>query len=864
VTTQKTDMCETENQAQMDWLSRRTMLYGLAGLALSGCGGGGDTQGEGGATALAATTDDGLKRALAATDTSTAFVHPGLLHTEVDFDRMRRNLANEPWKSTWQILTVTNGTGSGKASLTRTPGPAVSIVYRGYDGVNAENYSRLFNDIAAAYACALRWRLSGDTRYADKAVTIMDMWSSTLTAISGTSDKFLACGIYGYEFANAGELMRGYAGWSTTGFDRFKSMMRNIFYPMCHDFLVNHNGYTGVKVAHYYANWDLCNTAAIMAIGVLCDERALFDEAADYFKSGAGSGAIPQAVYYVHPGHLGQWQESGRDQGHTVLGVALAGALCEMAWNQGVDLYGWDNNRFLMGAEYIAKSNLKGSDGTYNVVPYVRYANEIVKGAAAQTVLSVDSIGEVRPCWALVYNHYVRRRGLGAPYTQQFAALVAPEGGGGNYGTTSGGYDQLGYGTLTHTQEAAAVGAGASGLTAYVSGGAIVLSWWGCAGGIRYSVQRAPTAAGPFVEVASVTGTLLTFTDTPPSDGRWYYQVVANSAAGALPASSPASAVSGTFLHTKLSMQQSAGNSIPDASGNGHDATLSGSASWGLGRASGRYALVLSGGYVQLPSNLLDDVGDFTVAAWVNCASIGANAKIFDFGSGLSRYLSFAPKDSTGYSKFAFTVTAVDGEVVIPTTQAFPLGRWVHVALSVSGRNAALYWDGVAVGTSTDFFQAPFRLGATTQNWLGRSQNSSHPNLSGKLDDLRIYWGGLSAAQVLSLAQDQVIYVNASAGLRFVVQGATLNRATGRYVGAVTLLNESAASLSGVHQLALSGLASGITLAEAAGQLPGSSAPFVQLNLSLNPGASVTVPLNFINPSRLAIAYTPSLYRSLT
>jgi hypothetical protein len=50
-----------------------------------------------------------------------------------------------------------------------------------------------------------------------------------------------------------------------------------------------------------------------------------------------------------------------------------------------------------------------------------------------------------------VYNHYARCCGLHAPYTAQFAAEVRPEGGGGDYRPDSGGYDQLGFGTLTCT-----------------------------------------------------------------------------------------------------------------------------------------------------------------------------------------------------------------------------------------------------------------------------------------------------------------------------------------------------------------------------------------------------------------------------
>src|ERR1051325_1066231 len=113
-----------------------------------------------------------------------------------------------------------------------------------------------------------------------------------------------------------------------------------------------------------------------------------------------------------------------------------------MAWNQGDDLYGYDNNRLLKGFEYIAKYNL-GYE-----VPFTTYRNCI---GIVQTKISEDQRGNVRPVWEMVYNHYVNRKGLAAPYTSLFAQRVRPEGGGGNYGPNSGGYDQLGYGTLTFT-----------------------------------------------------------------------------------------------------------------------------------------------------------------------------------------------------------------------------------------------------------------------------------------------------------------------------------------------------------------------------------------------------------------------------
>ncbi|AZE55172.1 hypothetical protein C4K03_3017 [Pseudomonas synxantha] len=365
---------------------------------------------------------------------ASAFVHPGLLQTEEDFIRIREKLANrnQPWLAGWQKLIANR-----HASLAWNPSP-VAVVYRGADGRHPENYARLFNDAAAAYALALRWQLSGDTAYADKAVAMLNQWSTTLTAIEGTSDRFLASGLYGYQLANAAELLRGYSKWTAADFHQFQRMMLTVFYPMNHDFLVRHNN---ARVDHYWANWDLANMNSMLAIGVLTDRRDIYDEAVNYFKHGAGNGAIEHVVWKLHSNGLGQVQESGRDQAHTLLDIALLGSFCQMAWSQGDDLFGYQNNRVLQGAEYVAKYNL-GHD-----VPFTPFINSGFK----QTVISPEHRGDIRPIWELLYNHYVVLKGLKAPNVKAFAQKVQVEGGGGDYGPNSGGYDQLGYGTLLYS-----------------------------------------------------------------------------------------------------------------------------------------------------------------------------------------------------------------------------------------------------------------------------------------------------------------------------------------------------------------------------------------------------------------------------
>ncbi|MDQ0688635.1 hypothetical protein QF032_007671 [Streptomyces achromogenes] len=370
----------------------------------------------------------------------TTFIHPGMLHNAGDIHRAKVRVAagTDPWLSGWNRLTA-----NSHAQSTWTPNPQATII-RGGTG---ENYGILYNDIAAAYQNALRWQVGGTAANGDTASKILNAWSSTLTTVTGNADRFLAAGIYGWELCQAAELMRGYAGFDLAA---FQEMMVNVFYPLNNDFLTRHNG---ACITNYWANWDLCNMASVMAIGILTDSAAKYDQAVTYFTSGAGNGSLAHAVPYLFTDSdgyaLGQWQESGRDQGHTVMGMGQMGAICEMAWNQGDDLYSYDSRRFMKAAQYVAKYNL-GQE-----VPYTTYTWGTGQSCAqsSQTVVAAGSRGQVRPVWAMLHFHYNRRLGLDDKYVSaMYYNVASPEGGGGDYGATSGGYDQLGFGTLMYAK----------------------------------------------------------------------------------------------------------------------------------------------------------------------------------------------------------------------------------------------------------------------------------------------------------------------------------------------------------------------------------------------------------------------------
>ncbi|MGN6319422.1 LamG-like jellyroll fold domain-containing protein [Trinickia sp.] len=711
-------------------VSRRDFMKGLGATLVAGCGLGGP---------LAAAAGTMSRQASTGTRQFERFTHPGLLHTEADFLRMRTKVGAHasPWIDGWEVLVA-----NGHTKLTNEPNPQ-PVIRRG--GGN-ENYWILYNDIAAAYGDALRWKVSDDPSYAIKAVAYLDRWASTLTALEGNSNVALAAGIYGYQFANVGEIMRSYSGWSASGLAAFQKMMREVFYPINHSFL---HRPVDVKRTHYWANWELCNLASMFAIGVLCDDADIVDDAVEYFKNGAGNGSIDKAVYFVHPGYLGQWQEAGRDQGHTMLGIALTGAICEMAWNQGIDLYGYDNNRFLAGAEYVAKSNLKRPDGAFYTVPFATYQNCDV----TQAVFSTGSQGGGRPCWALVANHYINRRGLAAPYSQRFAEQMTPEGGGGNYGPNSGGFDQLGYGTLTCTRDPGTPAVTPSGLTGYASEGKVVLSWWGCSDALSYNVKRASHAGGPYTTIKRGIADLLTYTDTPPTAGTYFYAVTAQRSSGESALSNQAKVITAVQLLAHLSFDEGSGPAAADSSGNGHTATLDG-AVWATGRRGHAVSLNGSGAYVALPDDLLADVSDFTIAAWVFWNGAQTWARIFDLGAGIGRYMMLTPsadrRSNNAAMRFSLTVNGF-GDQMIDAAAELPSKRWVHVAVTLSGSTGTLYVDGASVGSNPRMFLAPFRLGSTTQNWLGKSQYAADASFNGLIDDFRVYRGGLSAAQIVSL-----------------------------------------------------------------------------------------------------------------
>jgi hypothetical protein len=154
--------------------------------------------------------------------------------------------------------------------------------------------------------------------------------------------------------------------------------------------------------------------------------------------------------------------------------------------------------------------------------------------------------------------------------------------------------------------------------------------------------------------------------------------------------------------------------------------------------------------YARLPGGIVSGLNDFTISAWVNPQTVDTWARVFDFGSSTDVNM-FLTVSAGSAPRFAITMNGGGNESRLSGTAPLPAGEWTHLAVTRSGTTGTLYVNGVAVATDPNMTLSPASLGATTNNWIGKSQYGADPLLNAAVDEFQIYDRGLSAAEVQSL-----------------------------------------------------------------------------------------------------------------
>ena len=250
-------------------------------------------------------------------------------------------------------------------------------------------------DMKAAWDCAQKGQH-------EKALEIINAYANKLQRLDGHDAPL--CLIQGYWLCRAMMIEKSLTpGPSPKERGEWEVMLRRAMVPTMDKFEANSPYANG--------NWGAIVNRFRMACALAMDDKVMYQAAIDYYLHANDNGALPNYV-----SETGQCQETGRDQGHAQLGLGAMCEICEMAWEQGDDLWGALDNRLMKGIEYTAKYNL-GYDVPFETWTDCTglYNDWTVPGAMGR--------GKLWQIYKMPYNHYVGRKGLKMPYTKKVLAL---------------------------------------------------------------------------------------------------------------------------------------------------------------------------------------------------------------------------------------------------------------------------------------------------------------------------------------------------------------------------------------------------------------------------------------------------------
>ena len=293
-----------------------------------------------------------------------------------------------------------------------------------------------------------------------------------------------------------------------------------------------------------------------------------------------------------------------------------------------------------------------------------------------------------------------------------------------------------------------------TGVNAIANARSVQLSWNASTatdlGG--YTVLRSTNSGGPYDTVArSLTNNA--FTDKFANQTKTYYYIVKavdkslNSSGGSAEVS--ATPTGGSVLIAHYAFDGGFGDDTVNAN---NPIVTNGSPTFVTGTNGSAMNLDGSSQYVMLPANMLADVTNFTIAAWVYWNGGAAWQRIFDFGNSPVEYFFLTPSSGGGTLRFAVTTNNYWNEQYMEVAP-LPVGKWQHVAVTLNGTTARLYTNGVlAASTSVLIPPASFN---PALNYLGKSQYDADPLFNGRLEKVYVYNYALSNAEITRLMAGQ-------------------------------------------------------------------------------------------------------------
>jgi Concanavalin A-like lectin/glucanases superfamily/Bacterial Ig-like domain (group 2)/Immunoglobulin I-set domain len=249
------------------------------------------------------------------------------------------------------------------------------------------------------------------------------------------------------------------------------------------------------------------------------------------------------------------------------------------------------------------------------------------------------------------------------------------------------------------------------------------------------------------VPIPGATGTVLTLLSLHFSDAASYTLQISNAIGTATSPATVLSVVSNPFLVHRWSFTTDGTDSI-----SGSNATLVGSASYSGGQ------LVLPGGGSHVSYATVNIAPTFAASASLTFEgwytdSVPANwAKVWMFGASTANYIDFTPQrganggiPSISFNPFGTEVNTAGQALEPPVLTAGTVYHAVAAYDSV-GNKISLYLNGVLVATNNMLGSDLTHINASS-GLFGESLFGD-PDLTGSLDEMRVWRGVLSPAQV--------------------------------------------------------------------------------------------------------------------
>jgi hypothetical protein len=339
--------------------------------------------------------------------------HPGIFSSQAELDFIKTTVATNPTHPMTRAFAALRTSRFGV--LTYQPRPLPIITTQA--NVTTADESELRAAPKAAYAHALQWVVTGLPVHRDKALQVLDAWAMILQDIQasdGANDQPALEAAWATPiWINAAEIMRYYdngaAMWPEASIQRFDVMV---------DVLMN---FVNMMLAQNRTNnWGTSGALSMMAAGAYQNKQALFDAGVQYWRK-----LLPINVFAT-----GQLGETCRDCVHAQYGIVGLIQGAEVAYHQGVDLYGTvlagdDGPRLIKGMEYMTQS-LQG----------------VAQPATCGATSCAGNGNDHYAGWEMGFNHYVNRMKMPLPHTQDFVTTSNRVAGAGDH--------FLGWTTITH------------------------------------------------------------------------------------------------------------------------------------------------------------------------------------------------------------------------------------------------------------------------------------------------------------------------------------------------------------------------------------------------------------------------------